>query len=53
MGVHRHREAMQLHVDVASAIQRGAADVAQESMLRIMQQTMSEMSSIWESQPTS
>jgi DNA-binding FadR family transcriptional regulator len=53
MPVHPHREAMQLHVDVASAIQRGAADVAQESMLRIMQQTMSEMSSIWESQPTS
>ena len=49
MPVHPHVDALQLHVDVASAIQRGAADAAHASMLRIMQRTMSEMASIWES----
>jgi DNA-binding FadR family transcriptional regulator len=45
---HPHNEALQLHVDVASAIQRGDADAAHESMLRIMQRTISEMSTAWE-----
>jgi DNA-binding FadR family transcriptional regulator len=49
MPTHPHVEALQLHVDVAGAIQRGAPDVAQTSMLRIMQRTMKEMSSIWDS----
>ncbi|TFC69292.1 FadR family transcriptional regulator [Cryobacterium sp. TMS1-20-1] len=42
-----HEDALQLHVDVASAIQRGAPDIAQSSMLGIMQRTMDEMSTIW------
>lgn len=45
---HPHNEALQLHVDVASAIQRGNADDAHEAMLRIMQRAFDEMSSIWE-----
>lgn len=49
MPTHPHKEALQLHVDVASAIQRGAPDSAQSSMLGIMQRTMQEMSSIWDS----
>lgn len=48
MPAHPHVEALQLHIDVAGAIQRGAPDVAQDSMLRIMQRTMKEMSSIWD-----
>lgn len=47
MPTHPHEEALQLHVDVASAIQRGAPDIAQRSMLGIMQRTMDEMSTIW------
>ncbi|TFC77262.1 FadR family transcriptional regulator [Cryobacterium sp. TMS1-20-1] len=47
MPSHPHEDALQLHVDVASAIQRGASDVAQSSMLGIMQRTMDEMSTIW------
>lgn len=43
-----HDEALQLHVDVASAIQRSSPDEAQEAMLRVMQRAMNEMSSIWE-----
>ncbi len=49
MPQHPHEEALQLHVDVASAIQRGAPDAAQSAMLKIMQRTMNEMSSIWDS----
>ena len=49
MPQHPHEDALQLHVDVASAIQRGAPDAAQNAMLRIMQRTMSEMGSIWDS----
>jgi DNA-binding FadR family transcriptional regulator len=43
-----HNEALQLHVDVAGAIQRGDADAAHDAMLRIMQRTLVEMSSTWE-----
>jgi DNA-binding FadR family transcriptional regulator len=46
---HPHEEALQLHMDVASAIQRGAADVAKQSMLRIMQRTLEEMGPLWDS----
>ena len=46
---HPHEEALQLHMDVAAAIQRGAAEVAEKSMLRIMQRTADEMSPSWSS----
>ncbi|MDJ0353812.1 FCD domain-containing protein [Pseudarthrobacter sp. PH31-O2] len=42
-------EALQLHVDVASAIQRGEADVAHAAMSRIVEQSSEEMSYIWSS----
>jgi DNA-binding FadR family transcriptional regulator len=45
---HPHKEALQLHVDVASAIQRGSGDEAQAAMQAIMARTFDEMSSIWE-----
>lgn len=48
MPTHPHVDALQFHVDVASAIQRGNPEDAQSSMLRIMQRTFQEMSSIWE-----
>ena len=48
MPTHPHEEALQLHVDVASAIQRGNPAEAHDAMLRIMQRTLSEMSSLWE-----
>lgn len=47
-----HNEALQLHVDVASAIQRGSGDDAQSAMLGIMHRTFAEMSSLWEQDPT-
>jgi DNA-binding FadR family transcriptional regulator len=48
---HPHKEALQLHVDVASAIQRGNGDEAHAAMLGIMARTFDEMSSIWEKDP--
>lgn len=47
---HPHNAALQLHVDVASAIQRGNSDEAHAAMLGIMQRAFDEMSSIWESE---
>lgn len=47
---HPHDDALQLHVDVASAIQRRNGDDAHAAMLGIMQRTLSEMTVIWESQ---
>lgn len=41
-------EALQLHADVAQAIQRGDADRARSAMVRIMEQAMTEMRSMWE-----
>jgi len=49
---HPHEEALQLHVDVASAIQRGNGDDAQAAMRGIMQRTSNEMSSIWDKDST-
>lgn len=49
---HPHNEALQLHVDVASAIQRGSGDEAHAAMLGIMQRAFDEMSSIWEIEST-
>lgn len=43
---HTHLEALQLHVDVASAIQRGLPDAAHDAMLAVMQRTMHEVNSI-------
>lgn len=48
MPTHPHKDALQLHVDVASAIQRGSGDEAHVSMLGIMARTFDEMSSLWE-----
>jgi DNA-binding FadR family transcriptional regulator len=44
-----HHEALQLHVDVASAIQRGDAAAAHTAMSRIVEQSTREMSQIWSS----
>jgi DNA-binding FadR family transcriptional regulator len=49
MPKHPHQEALQLHVDVASRIQRGEPDAAHAAMRGIMQRTMDEMAAIWES----
>ena len=52
MPMHPHNEALQLHVDVASGIQRGASGDAQAAMQGIMARTFNEMSSIWATDPT-
>jgi DNA-binding FadR family transcriptional regulator len=44
---HPHEEALQLHADVASAIQRHDGDRARAAMLRIMEQAMDEMKTLW------
>jgi len=49
---HPHNEALQLHVDVASAIQRGNPEAAHEAMLGIMERAFTEMSSLWDEKPT-
>ena len=49
---HPHNEALQLHVDVASAIQRKDADAAQAAMHAIMLRAFAEMSSLWAENPT-
>jgi len=43
-----HDEALQMHVDVANAIQSGNADAAGASMLGIMNRTIREMGQIWD-----
>lgn len=48
MPAHPHVEALQLHVDVANAIQRGSPDDAQRAMRAIMERTMLEMSAVWD-----
>lgn len=47
-----HHEALQLHVNVASAIQRGEADAAHAAMSRIVEQSTEEMGDIWSSNHT-
>lgn len=42
-------EALQLHVDVASAIQRSEANAAHSAMSRIVEQSTEEMGDIWSS----
>jgi DNA-binding FadR family transcriptional regulator len=41
-------EALQLHADVAQAIQRHQGERAKDAMVRIMEQAIDEMKSIWE-----
>lgn len=41
-------EALQMHVDIATAIQTGNAEKAAAAMVSIMDRTLEEMSSIWE-----
>jgi DNA-binding FadR family transcriptional regulator len=48
MPKHPHQEALQHHMDVASAIQRGDPRKAHAAMLSIMERTLEEMSSIWD-----
>jgi DNA-binding FadR family transcriptional regulator len=50
MPQHPPADALQLHVDIANAIQRKNPDHAHDAMLRIMQRTLDEMSSIWDAQ---
>ena len=44
---HPHEEALHLHAEVASAIQRRDGERAREAMRRIMEQAMEEMKSLW------
>lgn len=41
-------EALQLHADVGQAIQRGEGEQARDAMVRIMDQALTEMKSMWE-----
>ncbi len=50
MPTHPKEEALQLHIDVADRIQKGAASAAHDSMLAIMEQAMEEMNKVWESE---
>ncbi|MCZ2401688.1 FadR family transcriptional regulator [Paenarthrobacter sp. Z7-10] len=47
MPEHPHEEALQMHVDVASAIQRGDGEEARRAMLCITDRAMTEMQSLW------
>lgn len=44
---HPHEQALQLHTDVAHAIQRRDGDRARQAMVGIMEQGFAEMSSMW------
>lgn len=44
---HPHEEALQLHVDVANAIQSREPDAAREAMDRIMRRTIAEVEQVW------
>jgi DNA-binding FadR family transcriptional regulator len=48
MPEHPHEEALQMHVDVASAIQRGNPADAHQAMLAIMERATAEMSTLWD-----
>lgn len=43
-----HEHALQLHIDVAQALQRGDGERAREAMVAIMEQGFAEMRSMWE-----
>ncbi|MEV0398225.1 FadR/GntR family transcriptional regulator [Polymorphospora rubra] len=43
-----HEQALQLHADVAQAIQRRDGDGARRAMVQLMEQVFDEMASMWE-----
>lgn len=43
-----HEQALQLHADVAQAIQRGDGERARGAMVKLMEQALDEMKSMWE-----
>jgi DNA-binding FadR family transcriptional regulator len=45
---HPHEQALQLHAEVAQAIQRRDGERARQAMVQLMEQAFGEMSSIWE-----
>lgn len=45
---HPHEQALQLHAEVAQAIQRRDGERARRAMVQLMEQAFDEMSSIWE-----
>jgi DNA-binding FadR family transcriptional regulator len=47
---HPHVDALQLHTDVASSIQRGDGDMAHTAMVAIMDRTMGETKQFWSDQ---
>lgn len=47
---HPHVDALQLHTDVASSIQRGDGDMAHAAMVAIMNRTMGETKQLWAEQ---
>lgn len=49
---HPQTEALRLHADVAQAVQRGDGDRAHQAMVRIMEQALEEMKSMWSDEPT-
>ncbi|HEX2248526.1 MAG TPA: FCD domain-containing protein, partial [Arthrobacter sp.] len=51
MPEHPHEEALQLHVDVADAIQSGHPDAAREAMDKIMRRTVAEVQGVWQHEP--
>jgi DNA-binding FadR family transcriptional regulator len=42
-----HQEALQLHLEVAASVQRGAAEDARQAVLRILSRTMVETTEFW------
>lgn len=48
-----HEHALQLHVDIAQAVQRREADAAAHAMREILKRTFAEMSSIWQASGSS
>lgn len=50
MPSHPHVDALQLHTDVASSIQRGDGDMAHTAMVAIMDRTMGETKQFWSDQ---
>ncbi|NMR28629.1 FadR/GntR family transcriptional regulator [Crystallibacter degradans] len=51
MPEHPHEEALQLHVDVADAIQSGRPEAAREAMDKIMRRTVAEVQGVWQHEP--
>ena len=51
MPTHPHEEALQLHVDVADAIQSGRPEAARQAMDQIMRRTIEEVRSVWDDEP--